>query len=192
MLGITDLKTGTTFAMNGDPIVVLDYQHSKMGRGGAVLRTKLKNLKTGATFDTTFKSSDKFEEASLERRACQYLYQEGGSYMFMDTASFEQFALNAEVVGEKARFLKEGADFQVIFYEDQPVSVVFPIKMEFAVTHTEPGVRGDTAQGGSKPATLETGAVITVPLFVKIGDVIRVNTDEGIYTERVGKEQKKV
>lgn len=184
MLGITDLKTGTTIDLNGDPVIVLSYQHSKMGRGGAVLRTKLKNLKTGATFDTTFKSSDKFEEASLERRACQYLYAEGNSFAFMDNASFEQFSLSGELVGEKSRFLKEGSEFQVIFYEDKPVSVVFPIKMDFEVTHTEPGVKGDTAQGGSKPATLETGATITVPLFVKIGDVIRVNTDENTYVER--------
>jgi elongation factor P len=187
MLGITDLKTGVTFDMNGDPIIVLDYQHSKMGRGGAVLRTKLRNLKTGATFDQTFKASDKFEEAPLERKSCQYLYQEGDGFVFMDNATFEQFTLSADVVGEKARFLKEGGEFQIIYYEDSPVSVVFPIKMEFEVTHTEPGVKGDTAQGGSKPATLETGAVVTVPLFVKIGDIIRVNTDEGTYVERVGK-----
>jgi elongation factor P len=187
MLGITDLKTGTTIDMDGAPVMVLDYQHSKMGRGGAVLRTKLKNLKTGATFDITFKSSDKFEEATLERRNCTFLYKEGNDFAFMDASSFEQFTLSAEEVGPKSRFLKEGAEIQILFYEDKPVSVVFPIKMEFEVTHTEPGVKGDTAQGGSKPATLETGAVITVPLFVKIGDVLRVNTDEGTYVERVNK-----
>jgi len=187
MLSITDLKTGVTFDLDGDPVLVLSYQHSKMGRGGAVLRTKLKNLKTNANFDQTFKSSDKFDEAPLERKACQYLYQEGNQYMFMDTSSFEQFGLSSEVVGEKSRYLKEGADFAVVFYEDEPVSVVFPIKMELAVQHTEPGVKGDTAQGGSKPATLETGATIIVPLFVKIGDVLRVNTDEGTYVERVAR-----
>jgi elongation factor P len=151
-----------------------------------VLRTKLKNLKTGATFDLTFKSSDKFEEAKLERKSCQYLYEDGG-YAFMDSTSFEQFTLPTEVVGDKAKYLKEGSDFQVVFYEDAPVSVVFPIKMEFVVAHAEPGVKGDTAQGGSKPAKLETGAIITVPLFVKTGDVIRVNTDEGTYVERANK-----
>jgi elongation factor P len=184
MLGITDLKTGTTIDMDGDPVVVLDYQHSKMGRGGAVLRTKLKNLKTGAQFDVTFKSSDKFEEANLERHSCQYLYQDNG-YVFMDNSSFEQFTLSNDVVGEKSRFLIEGTEMHIVFYEDKPVSVVFPIKMEFTVAHTEPGVKGDTAQGGSKPATLDSGATITVPLFVKIGDKIRVNTDEGTYVERV-------
>lgn len=187
MLGITDLKTGVTIDYNGDPVVVLSYQHSKMGRGGAVLRTKLRNLKTGATFDITFKSSDKFDEAPLEKKTCQYLYQEGGQYMFMDNASFEQFGLSSDVVGEKSRFLTEGAEFTVVFYEGTPVSVLFPIKMDFTVTHTEPGVKGDTAQGGSKPATLDSGATITVPLFVKIGDVLRVNTDEGTYVERVSR-----
>lgn len=187
MLGITDLKTGVTIDINGDPHVVLDYQHSKMGRGGAVLRTKLRNLKNGATFDQTFKSSDKFEEATLEKRSCTFLYPEGATYMFMDTNSFEQFGLTKEEIGSKYQYLKEGADVQIMFYEDKPVSVVFPIKMEFEVTHTEPGVKGDTAQGGSKPATIETGAQITVPLFVKIGDVIRINTDEGTYVERANK-----
>ncbi|HSI20524.1 MAG TPA: elongation factor P [Verrucomicrobiae bacterium] len=187
MLSITDLKTGTTFDMNGDPVVVLGYQHSKMGRSGAVLRTKLRNLKTGATFDITFKSSDKFEEAPLERRSCQYLYAEGNGFVFMDNASFEQLTLSGDVVGEKSRYLKEGSELQIVFYEDKPVSVVFPIKMEFEVVHTEPGVKGDTAQGGSKPATLETGAIITVPLFVKIGDILRVNTDENTYVERANR-----
>lgn len=184
MLSITDLKTGTTIDMDGSPFMVMDYQHSKMGRGGAVLRTKLRNLKTGAVVDITFKSSDKFDEAVLERRSCTYLYQEGSAYAFMDTGSFEQFTLSPEEVGPKARFLKEGSDIQILFYEDKPVSVVFPIKMDFEVAHTEPGVKGDTATGGTKPATLETGAVITVPLFIKIGEKIRVNTDEGTYVER--------
>lgn len=184
MLGITDLKTGVTIDLEGNPFVVLDYQHSKMGRGGAVLRTKLRNLKTGAVVDLTFKSSDKFDEAVLDRRTCSYLYAEGNQHFFMDSESFEQFAMSAEEVGPKVRFLKEGSDLQILFYEGKPVSVVLPIKMDFEVTHTEPGVRGDTATGGTKPATLETGAVITVPLFIKIGERIRVNTDEGTYVER--------
>lgn len=184
MLGITDLKTGVTIDIDGSPVVVLDYQHSKMGRGGAVLRTKLRNLKTGATFDQTFKSSDKFEAAVLEKRNCTILYPEGDTFVFMDANTFEQFSLTKEEIGAKFRFLKEGGEAQILFYEDQPVSLVLPIKMDFEVTHTEPGVKGDTAQGGSKPATIETGAQITVPLFVKIGDKIRINTEEGTYVER--------
>ena len=184
MLTITDLKTGVTIDMNGDPFMVVDYQHSKMGRGGAVLRTKLRNLKSGSVVDMTFKSSDKFDEAVLEKRNCTYLYAEGSQHTFMDANSFEQFTLTTDEIGPKARFLKEGAEIQILFYEDKPVSVVLPIKIDLKVSHTEPGVRGDTAQGGTKPATLETGAVIIVPLFVKIGDVLRVNTDEGTYVER--------
>jgi elongation factor P len=184
MLGITDLKAGTTIDMDGSPFIVVDYQHSKMGRGGAVLRTKLRNLKTGAVVDITFKGSDKFEEAPIQRKACSFLYLDGAEFAFMDSETYDQFTLTAAEVGDKAKYLKEGAELQILFYEGKPVSIQLPIKMEFEVTYTEPGVRGDTAQGGTKPATIETGATITVPLFVKIGDVIRVNTDEGTYVER--------
>lgn len=184
MLGITDLKTGTVIDWNSAPHMVVSYEHSKMGRGGAVLRTRLRNLKTNAIFDITFKGSDKFEEANLERRACTYLYKEGDAFSFMDTVSFEQFTMTAQELGDKTKYLKEGSDLQVVFYEGAAINIDLPIKMEFEVTHTEPGVRGDTAQGGTKPATLETGAVVTVPLFVKIGDVIRINTTEGTYVER--------
>ncbi len=184
MLGITDLKTGVAIIYEGAPCVVLSYEHSKMGRGGAVLRTKLRNLRTNATFDITFKGSDKFDEAPLIKRACSFLYKDEDGFAFMDSATFDQFTIKAEIIGDKSRYLKEGTDIQILFFDDQPVSIDLPIKMEFEVTHTEPGVKGDTAQGGSKPATLETGATVTVPLFVKIGDVIRVNTVEGTYVER--------
>lgn len=187
MLGINDLKTGTTFVYEGSPCVVLKYEHSKMGRSGAVLRTKLKNLLTGSQFDITFKGSDKFDEATLEKRPSSFLYKDGDDYAFMDSTSFEQFTIKAEDLGDKANYLKEGSDLQILFYDDKPVSVDLPIKMEFEVTHTEPGVKGDTATGGSKPATLETGITITVPLFIKIGDIIRVNTVEGTYVERASK-----
>jgi elongation factor P len=187
MLSITDLKTGTAIVYENDPCIVINYQHSKSGRSGAVMRTKLRNLRTGSLFDITFKGSDKFDEAVLERRPCQFLYKEGSNYAFMDNNSFEQFELREDEVGEKSKYLKEGGELQIIFYEDKPVSVVFPIKMEFEVTHAEPGVKGDTAQGGTKPAIIETGASITVPLFVKTGDIIRVNTDEGTYVERANK-----
>jgi len=185
MLGITDLKTGVAIVHEGAPHIVLKYEHSKQGRGGAVMRTKLKNLVTGATFDITFKGGDKFDEAELHKRPCTYLYKDGSDYTFMDGTTFEQFTLNASELGEKVNFMREGGELQILFFEDKPVSIELPIKMEFEVTHTEPGVRGDTAQGGTKPATIETGAIITVPLFVKIGDMIRVNTVEGTYVERV-------
>jgi elongation factor P len=185
MLGITELKTGVCVDIEGDPYVVLSYQHSKSARGGAVMRTKLRNLRSGAVVDMNFKGGDKFDEAPMERRMCTYLYADGDGFVFMDGVSFDQFTLGSDLVGDDSRFLKEGLELKILFYQDQPVSLELPIKMDFEVTHTEPGVRGDTAQGGTKPATLETGAVITVPLFVKIGDVIQVNTVEGTYVQRV-------
>lgn len=185
MLGINDLKTGTTINYEGDPCVVLKYEHSKMGRGGAVLRTKLKNLKTKSVFDITFKGSDKFEEAVLDKRACTFLYTENDIYTFMDSQSFDQFEIKGENLDDKKQFLKDGTEVQILFYEEEAVSLELPIKMDFRVTHTEPGVRGDTAQGGTKPAIIETGAKIIVPLFVKIDDIIRINTVEGTYVERV-------
>lgn len=185
MLGITDLKTGVAIIYEGAPHIVLSYQHSKLGRGGAILRTKLRNLISNAIFETTFKGGDKFEEASLTRHICTFLYKEDKLYYFMNSENFEQFSLSEEELSDKRNFLKEGSEVQILFYDNQPVSIDLPIKMEFEVIHTEPGIKGDTAQGGSKPATIETGAKITVPLFVKIGDLIRVNTVEGTYVERV-------
>lgn len=187
MLGITDLKTGTAIVHNGDPCVVTWYQHSKMGRSGSVLRTKLRNLRSNAMFDITFKGSDMFEEATLVRQVCQYLYPEGTGRVFMNTESFDQFTITDETIGSKVKYLKEGGEFMVLFFEEAPVSVQFPVKMEFLVTEAMPGVKGDTVSGGTKPATLETGAVVNVPLFINQGDVVRVNTDEETYVERVSK-----
>ena len=184
MLGITDLKTGVAIIYEGDPCIVLSYEHSKLGRGGAIMRTKLKNLKSTATFDITFKGSDKFDEAPLQKRISTFLYAEGEQLVFMDTVSFEQFELPKTQLGSKVGFLKEGSDVQILFFDETPVSVELPIKLELAVSHTEPGVKGDTVSGGTKPAILESGAVIAVPLFIKIGDVLRVNTVEGTYVER--------
>ena len=155
-----------------------------MGRAGAVLRTKLCNLKTGAVVDLTFKGGDKFEEAVMDKHNCTYLYSESNQYYFMDRDSFEQYSLSTVEVGPKARFLKDGLEVQILFYDQKPVSVILPIKIDLTVSHTEPGVKGDTVSGGTKPATLETGAVINVPLFIKPGEIIRVNTEEGTYVER--------
>ena len=184
MLGITDLKTGVAIIYEGAPCVVVTYEHSKLGRGGAIMRTKLKNLKSGATFDITFKGSDKFEEAPLQKRVCTYLYPEGERLLFMDASSFDQFEMPKAQLGAKAGFLKEGSEVQILFFDDAAVSLELPIKLDIAVSHTEPGVKGDTVSGGTKPATLETGATVAVPLFIKIGDILRVNTVEGTYVER--------
>lgn len=185
MLSITDLRTGTMLDLDGAPHVVVSYSHSKMGRGGAVVRTKLKNLKTGASYERTFHGNDKVEEAHLQEKECTYLYKDGEQYLFMDSETYEQFGMTGEQLGQTVQYLIEGAPLRLVFFDDQPITIALPIKMDFKVTHTEPGVRGDTAQGGTKPATLETGAVVTVPLFITIGDSIRVDTRDGSYIERV-------
>lgn len=184
MLSITELRNGTTIELEGAPHVVISYSHSKMGRGGAVVRTKLKNLKTGASYERSFHGSDKVEEAKLEERGATYLYQTGDNYTFMDDGNYEQFDMTAEQLAENTKYLIEGANVKLMFYDGAAISINMPIKMEFKVKHTEPGVRGDTAQGGTKPATLETGAIVTVPLFINIGDTIRVDTRECTYIER--------
>lgn len=187
MLSITDLKTGTTLELDGAPHVVISYSHSKMGRGGAVVRTKLKNLKTGASYERSFHGNDKVEEAHLQERAASYLYKEGAQFLFMDSESYEQFGMTSEQLGDTVNYLIEGAPLRLVFFEDEPISINLPIKMDFKVTHTEPGVRGDTAQGGTKPAVIETGATVTVPLFIAIGDSIRVDTRDCSYIERANK-----
>ncbi len=184
MLGITSLKTNTKIELDGQPYVVLDYQHAKMGRGGAVVRTKLRNLKTGATLQKTFQGNDKVQPANLKTRTGQYLYEDGGRYTFMDTGSYEQFAIPAETVGDGAKFLKEGLEVSLLDFKGDVIAVELPIKVPYKVTETDPGLKGDTAAGGSKPATLESGAVVTVPLFVQTGDSVVVDTRTGTYVER--------
>ena len=184
MLGITNLKTNTKIELDGEPYVVTEYQHSKMGRGGAVVRTKLRNLKTGAMLQKTFQGNDKIKPAALSTRSGQYLYSDGGSYTFMDTQNYEQFTLTKELVGEGAKFLKEGLEVQLLEHADSLIAVELPIKVAYKVTDTDPGLKGDTVSGGSKPATLESGATVTVPLFVQIGDSVRVDTRTGTYVER--------
>ncbi|MEX1112987.1 MAG: elongation factor P [Patescibacteria group bacterium] len=184
MLGITDLKTNTKIELDGEPYVVLSYQHSKMGRGGAIVRTKLKNLRTGATLQKTFQGSEKVKPAVLSTRAGQFLFRRGDMLTFMDTGSYEQHAVPAETLGKQSEFLTEGMDTELLVHGDSVIGVELPIKATFAVTETDPGLKGDTASGGSKPATLETGAVVNIPLFVQPGDRIRVDTRTGTYVER--------
>ncbi len=187
MLSITELRNGTTIELEGAPHMVLSYSHSKMGRGGAVVRTKLRNLKTNATYERSFHGNDKVDEAHLQQTDATFLFKEGSILHFMNNASYEQFSMTADVVGDAAKYLLEGAPITIMFYDNQPIGVNIPIKMDFKVIHTEPGVRGDTAQGGTKPATLETGTSVIVPLFISIGDTIRVDTRDGSYVERTSK-----
>lgn len=184
MLGITALKTNTKIELDGEPYVVTEYQHAKMGRGGAVVRTKLRNLKTGAVLSKTFQGNDKVKPAQLATRQGQYLYGEGGSYTFMDTASYEQFTLDASVVGDAAKFLKDGLEVELLDFKGSVIAVELPIKVAYEVRDTDPGLKGDTAAGGSKPATLESGATVNVPLFVQVGDRVKVDTRTGTYVER--------
>jgi elongation factor P len=187
MYGINDLKTGTTFEEGGQPWLVLTYEHSKMGRGGAVLRTKLKNLLTGATVQKTFQGSDKFEPVNLERKKAQYLYEDSGIYFFMDEVSFEQFPLDAAIGGDAAKYIKEGDSIQLQYYKGKPINVDLPIKVKLKVTHAEKADKGNTATAATKPVELETGFTVNAPMFIKEGDTIVIDTRDGSYVERATK-----
>jgi elongation factor P len=184
MYGINDLKNGTTFELDGQPFIVLDYQHSKQGRSGAVLRTKIKNLLTGATIQRTFSGNEKFNEIQIDRKKVQYLYTDGGHYYFMDQDDYSQFDLPAEELENSVHYLKDGEVVQFQFYGDKPINLDLPVKMDFLVTEAGEGLKGDTASGSTKVVTIETGLKVNVPLFIKEGEVIRVNTTDGSYVER--------
>jgi elongation factor P len=184
MIAGGDLRPGVKIEIDGTPYVVTDYQWVKPGKGGAFMRTKLKNMKTGAVIDRTFRTEEKIPTARVEERKVQFLYRSEATYHFMDTATFEQFALQEQQLGDAGGFLKEEQVLSILFFREEPVGVVLPTFVELRVAETEPGVRGDTAAGGSKPATLETGAVLQVPLFINVGDLLRVDTRSGTYVER--------
>lgn len=184
MLSITHLKTGTKITMEGQPYEVLSYQHSKQGRGGAVVRTKLRNLMTGATLDKTFQGSDKIDEASLSHKDASYLYRDADDFLFMDDTSFEQFTIKETQIGDQAHYLVEGTKTTILYYDDLPINIELPIKMDFKVTDAPPGVKGNTASGATKSVKIETGISVSVPLFIKTGDRIRLDTRTGQYIER--------
>ncbi|MFD3004820.1 elongation factor P [Thermus tengchongensis] len=183
MISVTDLRPGTKVKMEGGLWECVEYQHQKIGRGGAKVVAKFKNLETGATIERTFNSGEKLEDIYVETRELQYLYQEGDDLVFMDLETYEQFHLSKDQV-EAARFLKEGMTVLGDMYEGRPLKITPPTVVELKVVDTPPGVRGDTVSGGSKPATLETGAVVQVPLFVEPGEVIKVDTRTGQYVGR--------
>ncbi|PIY96395.1 MAG: elongation factor P [Candidatus Kerfeldbacteria bacterium CG_4_10_14_0_8_um_filter_42_10] len=185
MLTMNDLKIDTVIVLDGDPFVVQTTQHVQMGRGGAILRTKLKNLISGNVLEKTFKSGDKIEAAELSRTKANFLYKEGSNFNFMDNQSFEQFVLPQDQIGEISHYVKEGSDVEILNFKEKPVTVNLPPKVELKVASAPPGVRGNTAQGNvTKPAILETGHTVQVPLFVEIGDLVRINTETGEYVER--------
>lgn len=184
MLNLSDIKTGKTIAINNEPYLVIFHQHSKMGRAGAVLRTKLRNLKNGAVMEKTFQGSDKIEEAEIAKSKAQFLYRDGENYFFMDNVSYEQFSLPKSVLGDMTNYLIDGTEVTTLNFNNVPINIELPVKMEFKVVEAPPAIRGNTADGGSKLVTLETGIKVSTPLFIKQGDIIRINTQTGEYAER--------
>lgn len=185
MAGMNELKLGTVIDLDNQPYQVVFTQHVKMGRGGAVLRTKLKNLVTGAQLERTFKNSDSIDLADLMRSKANYLYTDDEGLHFMNNETYDQFALGNDVVGDRKTFLKEGQDVEVLYFNEKPVNISLPKKVDLKVTNAPEGVRGDTASGNvTKEVELENGTTFKVPLFIKTGDVIRINTESGTYVER--------
>ncbi len=186
MIPTSDFRKGLKVEFKGEPCEIVDFQHVKMGRGGAMVRTKLRNLKTGAVLEDTFRSGEKLEKPGLEEKTMQYLYGQDELYYFMDAETYEQVPLMLSQLGEAKKFLKENMIVKILYHKDMPISVELPIFVELAVTKTDPaGFKGDTASGGNKPATLETGAVVRVPFHINEGDTIKVDTRKSEYIERV-------
>ena len=184
-ISTSDFKTGLTIEYEGRVYQIIDFQHVKPGKGGAFVRSRLRDLQTNASIDKTWRAGERMEAANVERRNVEFLYREGDDLHFMDMADYEQLSLPSKQVGDAVNFLKENTPVQLVTWKDNVLNAELPQTMEFVVKQTDPGLRGDTAQGGSKPATLETGAVVTVPLFVEEGERIRVDTRSGNYIERV-------
>ncbi len=180
-----DLKNGIVLSIDGQLWTVIDFQHVKPGKGGAFVRSKLKNVLSGKVVDRTFNAGAKVETASVDRRDMQYLYRDGDDWIFMDNISFEQFPVPDAVVGESSRYLLENQTAQVAIYEGNPIIVELPASVEMMLTYTEPGLQGDRSSGGTKPATLETGAEIHVPLFIESDTKVKVDTRDGSYLGRV-------
>lgn len=185
MMEAGDLRPGNTVEKSGELLQVLEFHHVKMGRGSAIVRAKFKNVNTGAVTEETFRPEEKFARARIERTDAQYLYKDGDSYVVMDSTTYDQFPVSEDLLGDATKWLKENDALFLLQYDGKILGVELPIAVELEVTYTEPGFKGDTATGGSKPATLETGAVVDVPLFVTQGERIRVDTRNGKYMERV-------
>ncbi|ERJ84128.1 translation elongation factor P [Peptostreptococcaceae bacterium oral taxon 113 str. W5053] len=185
MISAGDFRKGVTFEMDGDVYEILDFQHVKPGKGAAFVRTKIRSVMAGGSKELTFNPNDRYPAARIDTKEMQYLYNDGELYYFMDQESYEQIPLDQEAVEEAIKYLKENDFATIRFYRGTPFSVAAPNFVELEVTETEPGVKGDTASGASKPATVETGAVVTVPLFVNIGDKIKIDTRTNEYLSRV-------
>jgi elongation factor P len=184
MISTSDLKKGVTIEFEGQLCSVLEWQHVKIGRGGAIVRIKLRNLRSGATFDRTCDAGEKFKRLYLDRTTVTYQYEDGQQYHFMDTTTYDDIMLNEEQLGDAKNYLIDNLELDLILFDGETISVEPPEKVVLRVTYTEPGFKGDTATGGTKPATTETGLIVQVPLFISTDDRIRVNSTTGTYVER--------
>ena len=185
MISTGDLRKGVVIEMDKQLFQVLDYQHLKIGRGSAQVRMRLKNARTGALIDRTVQAGEKWPRVRIDHRTVQYLYEDPPNHVFMDQENFEQITLSPDQLGDAVNYLKDGIELEILVYEDEPIGVELPITVDLRIEDTEPSFRGDTASGGTKPARLETGLVVNVPLFVNVGETIRIDTRTGTYSERV-------
>jgi elongation factor P len=185
MVSTSEFRNGLVMNLEGELYTIVDFQHVKPGKGGAFVRTRIKNIKTGRVLDRTFRSGDKVEDVRLEQKTAQFLYKSDHDFVFMDTSSFDQITLTEDVVGDSALYIKENLEVELVFHGEIPISVVIPNFVNLTIMKTDPGLKGDTVSGATKPATLESGAVVNVPLFLQEGVVIKVDTRTGIYVERV-------
>lgn len=185
MISSNDFRTGTTIVLDGDPWQVVEFQHVKPGKGAAFVRSKLKNLKTGNVRENTFRAGEKVPKADIEKKTMQYLYQDGDSFVFMDNDTYEQLPLHRETLNDRvSKYMKESIEYDLLFYNGEVIGIDPPNFIVLEVTETDPGLKGDSATGGTKPATVETGAVVNVPLFINIGDSLRIDTRTDSYLER--------
>ncbi|MBM7855475.1 elongation factor P [Desulfohalotomaculum tongense] len=185
MISTNDFKTGLTIEFEGDVYQVIEFQHVKPGKGSAFVRSKLKNMRTGAVVDKTFNAGEKIPKAHVDRREVQYLYNDGANYYFMDMETYDQFEMTKEQLGDAVKYLKDNMIITNLLFKGQSIGVDLPNFVELEVVETSPGIKGDTASGGSKPATLETGMVVNVPFFINVGDVLQIDTRTGHYIKRV-------
>ncbi|NQT27193.1 elongation factor P [candidate division KSB1 bacterium] len=185
MVTTGEFRNGFVMKMDGELWAIVEFQHVKPGKGGAFVRTKIKNVKTGRVIEKTFRSGEKVEDVRLEKKQFQFLYREGDSYHFMNNESYEQVSITGAPVENVSKFLKDGMDVDILFHGTEPLEVEVPIFVELLITKSDPGVRGDTATGVTKPALLETGAEVQIPLFIEEGERIKVDTRTGEYVERV-------
>jgi elongation factor P len=183
----SDIKKNLKIKLDGVPFTVVDFQFVKPGKGNAFTRTKLRNMYTGAVIERTFRSNEKLEPADIEERQMSFLFKEGEAFVFMDTTSYDQLQLSAEQLGDNRWYLLDGTNVDVLFYDNKPIGVTPPTFVELRVLRTEPGFKGDTSGGAQKPATMETGLSVTVPLFINEGELLKIDTRTGAYAERVNK-----